>query len=104
MMAVVAGEIHSLDRTLTEEELRRAKQQLKAAILISREKSSSRCEQLANQLLVFGSPIPATEIAARIDSVQKADILRASRRIFTSAPSLAVLGPGAEKLRMAGMT
>ncbi|MGB1548500.1 MAG: insulinase family protein, partial [Alphaproteobacteria bacterium] len=75
------------------EETERARAQLKANILMARESSAARCEQLANQLLVFGRPIPPEEIADRVDAVDGAAIARVASRLCKSKPTLAALGP-----------
>lgn len=93
ILPVIQAEMNGLANSASEEELHRAARQLKAAILMSREKSSSRCEHLANQLLVFGRPLEPSEIAERIDSLTLGDIARVARRVFAGNPSLAILGP-----------
>ena len=73
--------------------MKRAAAQLRAATLMSREKPSARCEQLASQLLIYGRPIPPAEAVARIDAVTIDDLRRLARRLTRSAPTLTVLGP-----------
>jgi len=67
--------------------------QLKAGTLMSRESTGSRCEQLAQQLLVYGRPLPLSEVVGRIDAVSDADVVRVMRRLSASAPTLTALGP-----------
>jgi predicted Zn-dependent peptidase len=69
---------------------------LKAGTLMSREGTSSRCEQLASQLLLYDRPIPAEEIVVKIEAVGPADVARVAKRIFASSPTLASLGPVAQ--------
>ena len=77
-----------------DDEAARARAQHKAAILMSLESSSARSEQLARQLLIYGRPIPPSELAARIDAVDAAALSRVARRITAAVPSLALVGPG----------
>ncbi|MBF0249851.1 MAG: insulinase family protein [Alphaproteobacteria bacterium] len=74
------------------EELNRAKAQLKASIFMGLESTSSRAEQLARQMKIFGRPIPTQESVDKIDAVDEAAISRAAMRIFKSPPTLAALG------------
>ena len=79
---------------VSEEEVARARAQHKAGIVMSAESLSSRVEQLARQLLIFGRPIPIDEIVAKIDQVDTAAIRRIAGRVMSSAkPSLAAIGP-----------
>ncbi|MEE8444172.1 MAG: pitrilysin family protein [Alphaproteobacteria bacterium] len=93
LMPVLCEEIRRLPDSLTEQEVRRARTQLKAATLMSMESTGSRAEQMGEQVLVYGRPIPVDEIVQRIDSVDVAAVAALARRTFTARPSLAVLGP-----------
>jgi predicted Zn-dependent peptidase len=96
MMPVICDEVLKVADTLSEEEVKRAAAQLKAGTLMSREGTSSRCEQLASQLLLYDRPIPAEEIVVKIEAVGPADVARVAKRIFASSPTLASLGPVAQ--------
>ncbi|HVO02802.1 MAG TPA: pitrilysin family protein [Candidatus Cybelea sp.] len=96
MMPVICDEILKVGDSLAEAEVARAAAQLKAGTLMSRESTSSRCEQLASQLLLYGRPIPPEEAVTRIEAVTPADVMRLARRIFGSSPTLASLGPVAK--------
>ncbi len=93
LVPALCDELVKVADTIDEAELRRARAQLKAGILMGRESSSSRSEQLAQQLLVYGRPIPMDEIIARIEAVDRAQIARVARRLLASPPTMAVLGP-----------
>jgi len=93
MMPVICEEVLKVADTLEEIEVTRSAAQLKAGTLMSREGTSSRCEQLASQLLLYDRPIPPEEVVARIEAVGPTDVARIARRIFASAPTLASLGP-----------
>ena len=93
MMPVICDEILKVADTLEEIEVKRAAAQLKAGTLMSREGTSSRCEQLASQLLLYDRAVPAEEVVAKIDAVGSHDVARVAKRIFRSGPTLASLGP-----------
>ena len=93
MMPVICDEVLKVADTLEEIEVTRSAAQLKAGTLMSREGTSSRCEQLASQLLLYDRPIPPEEVVAKIEAVGVADVARVAKRIFSSAPTLASLGP-----------
>ena len=47
-----------MQRSVSQEELNRARAQVKAGLLMSLESTGSRCEQVARQMQVFGRVIP----------------------------------------------
>ncbi len=75
------------------DELRRARAQVKAGLLMSLESTGSRCEQLARQIQVHGRIIPVAETVAKIEAVTVEDVRRAAARIFRGRPTLAAMGP-----------
>ena len=93
LMPVVCDELAKLPGDMSAQEVKRAAAQLRAATLMSREKPSARCEQLASQLLIYGRPIPPAEAVARIDAVTIDDLARLARRLTQSSPTLTALGP-----------
>ena len=91
---VTAGEIAALAQKIEPAELARAKAQLKAATFMSREQPLSRAEGAAGQALMFDRLFAPGEIAAAIDAVEPADLVRVGERLLSSGRSAtAVLGP-----------
>jgi predicted Zn-dependent peptidase len=93
LVPVICDEVGKVCETVGEEELDRARAQLKAGVLMSLESTSARCEQQARQMLVYGRTIPTDEIVSKIDAVDAAAVNRVARRIVQSPPTLAALGP-----------
>ncbi|MBT7942888.1 MAG: insulinase family protein, partial [Alphaproteobacteria bacterium] len=62
--------------------------------LMSLESTSSRCEQLARQLMIFDRPLPMDEIIEKIDAVDEAALSRIAGQLLSGAPTLTTLGPG----------
>lgn len=96
LMPVVCDEIGKMTGAIGAEELARAKAQLKASVLMSLESTSSRAEQLARQLMIFGRAISTEESVAKIEAVDEDAIRAVAQRIFTTEPTLAALGPIAD--------
>jgi len=96
LIPVVCDEIGKLNQGIKAEELNRAKAQLKSSILMSLESTSSRAEQLARQLMIFGRPIPTEEAVAKIEAIDADAIKQVANRIFQGALTMAALGPIAE--------
>ncbi|WP_428487332.1 M16 family metallopeptidase [Rhodopila sp.] len=93
LVPVALEELRKVQSEVTEQELSRARSQVKASLLMSLESTGSRCEQLARQLQVFGRIIPTQETIAKINAVTRDDIQRSAIRQFHQAPTLAALGP-----------
>ena len=95
LVPVTLEELRRVQVDANEDELRRARAQVKAGLLMSLESTGSRCEQLARQLQVHGRIVPVAETVAKIEAVTLADVRRAAARIFRGRPTLAAMGPAA---------
>jgi len=73
------------EETLPDEELTRAKDQLKGNILMGLESSNSRMANLARQEIYFRQFFTAEEITARIDAVEAAQVQAMAQRLFDPA-------------------
>ena len=71
LVPLVQGEIEKLAKDVDETEIARAHAQIKAGILMSLESTSSRCEQLARQMMVFKRPLSIEEVIAKVDAVDE---------------------------------
>jgi predicted Zn-dependent peptidase len=79
----VLAEFRNLKETpLTEEELTRAKDQLKGNILLGLESSNSRMANLARQEMYFRQFFTVDELIARIDAVDTAKVQTMAQRLF----------------------
>ena len=93
LVPVALEELRRVQKDVTEDELARAKAQLRASLLMSLESTGSRCEQLARQLQVHGRIIPVEETKAKIAAVTVDQVQAAAARMFRATPTLAALGP-----------
>lgn len=74
-------------------EVRRAKAQLKVALLASLETPGGRIERTARQLLAFGRVLAGEEIADKVDAVTVDEVRAAGAAALRGAPTLAAVGP-----------
>ncbi|MBC8339165.1 MAG: insulinase family protein [Rhodospirillales bacterium] len=93
LVPLVQDEIEKLTRDIPEDEIARSRIQIKAGILMSLESTSSRCEQLARQTMIFGHPLPLEETVAKIEAVDEAALIRVAERLRSGTPTLTTLGP-----------
>jgi predicted Zn-dependent peptidase len=94
LMAGLSDEIVRAVDAVDEEEIRRAKAQLRAGLLMSLESPVSRASQIARQMLIWDRPLDTREILEKIEAVDRRQILRLADEIFRAAPpTLALVGP-----------
>ena len=93
LVPAVCEEFANVADTLTEQELIRARNQIKAGTLMALESSGARCEQAARHLLIHNRPIPYEEVVARIEAVDQAAVRRVALRLLKSKLTIAALGP-----------
>ncbi len=81
------------DTPLTDEELKRAKDQVRGNILMGLESSNSRMANLARQEMYFQQFFTVEEIIARIDAVDAAQVQAMAQRLFdTDRIAVTLLG------------
>ena len=93
LLPVLCSEIKMLAGNLEESEVMRARNQIKTSLLMSLESTSFRAEQLAQQILIFGRPLPVEELVSRIEAVDTYAVARLAKQIFSGNPTLAAIGP-----------
>ncbi|MGN1091272.1 MAG: M16 family metallopeptidase [Alphaproteobacteria bacterium] len=93
LLPVVCDELLKATHTLTQDEIERAKTQLKAGVLMKRESTSARAEGNARDMAIYGRIIDKDETLAKVDAVSKEQLEKLALSIFTSKPTLASLGP-----------
>jgi len=93
LIPVVCDEVHKICESLTDEEVARAKTQMKSGLIMGRESMMSRADQQAKFLIFRDQVINVDALTTKIDAINKDTIQSAARKIFTSAPTLAALGP-----------
>ena len=101
--AVVAGEMAALAETATEEEVSRAKAQLKSAFLMGLERPSARAEMIAGHIFNYDRVLSVQEMTEKLAAVDAAAVRRFGEKVMTTtAPSVATVGP-AGKLERYGI-
>lgn len=93
LVPVVCAALSGFADSDLDAEVRKARTQLKSGLLMSREGTSNRCEQMAQHLLVFGHVVEVAEMVDRIDSIDVEAVRRIARRTVGSPPTIAAIGP-----------
>lgn len=94
LIPVVVDELRRATETITDEEVIRVRNQIRAGLLMSLESPSARAGQLARQQILWGRPIPLQETVERINRITAERVRNVARQLFeTEAVSLAGIGP-----------
>jgi predicted Zn-dependent peptidase len=95
LMRVVLQEIATMiEHGPREDEIARAKAQLKAALLMGLESSETRASQLSRDVLSFGRPLPTPELVDRIEAVTRENVRDLALKLHMGSPiTSAAVGP-----------
>jgi predicted Zn-dependent peptidase len=93
LMPVLISELKKSTARLTQNELQRAKTQLKASILMSQDSIIGRADQIARHFIYRNALPNLKKSLAAIDAVRLQDVHQMAERIVSSDPVLSVLGP-----------
>ena len=80
----VANEILNCEKSITDQEIDKAKKQLKAGLLMSSESPVARMNQIARQISIYDRVINISETLDRIDSIEKEHITNFVSETFKS--------------------
>ncbi len=93
LLPVLCDELFNSPRNLTEDEIKRAKAQIKSGTIMAMESSSSNAGTSAYQLLRFNKLIEIDERIKKIENVTKDSIERVIIKLLKSKPTVASIGP-----------
>ena len=94
VIELIAREMRELKDSITDAELRRAKDQIKGNLILGLESSSSRMQNIARQEIYHGRYFSTEEIIREIDAVKMKQVKELSERLFGSGTAaLTVFGP-----------
>lgn len=94
MLSVALGELGSVAVSATSDEVARAKAQLRASLLMSRESVSNCGDALARQIMLFGTPHDDASLLAAIDDVDENAVRNMATQLMDGyRPALACVGP-----------
>jgi len=94
LVPVLCDELKKITgNAVNDDELARAKAQLRSGTLMGRESMLSRANKQARHMMSFDKVLDIPELIAQIDGVRVADVQSIAGKIFDTTPTLAVLGP-----------
>lgn len=93
VLSLITDEVKGLlDKAVPEDELQRAKDNLKGGLMLSLEGTGSRMSNLARNEIYFQRTVSPDETLKSIDAVTSGDVTKLARDIFSRKQTLAVIG------------
>jgi predicted Zn-dependent peptidase len=94
LIPVVCDELQKISQeNITEEELARAKSQVRASMLMGRESMLSRANRQAKHMITHQENVDIYQLLDQIMAVSVDDITHMAQTIFSGVPTVAALGP-----------
>lgn len=95
---LIVKEMRGLHSTISEIELKRAKDQLKGNIMLGLESTSNRMQNIAHQEIYYGKHLSSKEIIRELESVTMDHVKDLAARLINNGKmSMSVLGPVKEE-------
>jgi processing peptidase subunit alpha len=92
LVAALCEEMSKMAGAISDQELSRAKNQLKSSLLMNLESRPILFEDIGRQVLTYGARTPASELVQQIESVTAADLNKVATKLLKSEPSIIVYG------------
>lgn len=93
IIKIIFQEMENSTFNITSEEAERAKNQLKAHILMAQESTSYWANSMARQVLTFGRTRTLKEILEKIETIDQKALGDYAAKLLKSTPTLAFIGP-----------
>ncbi len=98
LLSNINNETDKICTNISAEELVRAKSQIESNIYMAEEKPEYKSEEVGKNFSLFGKYFSTNEIMGIINSTQISDLTKSAEKIFTSRPTLSIIGSPAPNL------
>ncbi|OLP54439.1 peptidase M16 [Rhizobium rhizosphaerae] len=94
LMPVILEELRKSAMSIDQQEIDRARAQIRAQLLMGQESPAARAGQIARQMMLYGRPIPNEELVERLSGITVERLTDlAGRLFFDTVPTLSAIGP-----------
>lgn len=87
---------------VTEEELKKGKEQLKGSLMMSLESTNSRMSRMGKNELILGRHKSLDEVVNAIEGLTREDMLKAAQELFSQPMAISIISPKGTYLRHLG--
>jgi predicted Zn-dependent peptidase len=98
LLSNINKETDKIRTNISAEELVRAKSQIESNIYMAEEKPEYKSEEVGKNFSLFGKYFSTNEIMGIINSTQISDLTKSAEKIFSSRPTLSLIGSPAPNL------
>jgi predicted Zn-dependent peptidase len=94
LVPVIIDELRKVSENVDQQEIDRARAQIRAQLLMGQESPAARAGQLARQMILYGRVIPNGEMMERLEGITTSRLTDlAGRLFFDTVPTLSAIGP-----------
>ncbi len=94
LMPVIFEELRKSSDRIDQQEIERARAQIRAQLLMAQESPAARAGQIARQMMLYGRPIPNEEMMERLEGITVERLTDlAGRLFFDTVPTVSAIGP-----------
>lgn len=94
LVPVILEELRKSSDNIRQEEINRARAQIRAQLMMGQESPAARAGQIARQMMLYGRPISNTELMERLSGITTERLTDLSGRLFfDTKPTLSAIGP-----------
>ena len=93
LLPVLVHAFRDLAENINEDEIRRAKTQHSASLLMARESTNARSEALAQHTLGLVNELDPATLVERIEAVNRGDLITYAEKLLSSKMTFAAVGP-----------
>ena len=92
LIPVLCDELNGVRTRVTQDEIDRAKRQIKSSLAMSLEATMRRADRMSQQILRYGRVVPVAETMANLDAVTTERVQAVADRIFSGPVGVAAVG------------
>lgn len=94
LVPVIINELRKSSERIDQQEIERARAQIRAQLLMGQESPAARAGQIARQMMLYGRPISNQEMMERLEGITIERLTDLSGRLFfDTVPTLSAIGP-----------
>lgn len=94
LVPVIIDELKKCSEKIDQQEIERARAQIRAQLLMGQESPAARAGQIARQMMLYGRIIPNNEMMERLEGITTQRLTDlAGRLFFDTKPTLSAIGP-----------
>lgn len=94
LVPVILQELRKSSEVIHQQEIDRARAQIRAQLLMGQESPAARAGQIARQMILYGRMIPNQEMMERLEGITTSRLTDlAGRLFFDTVPTLSAIGP-----------